>query len=300
MKNVVLVTGATSRNGRALLASSRGVLPLRGAARDPQAIEDAGIERCRFDWRDPETYRDALDGVGQVFLIVPEEMADGPQWVERFAAQAVKSGVERFVVLSAMGVDQFPGHPLHLVEQTVAATGARSAVLRPNWFMQNFSSGLFTPNIVQESVIRAPAGDALVSFVDVQDIAAVGTAVLANPDLEESLYEVTGGEALSFATVADTIGQAAGRPIRYESLDLMDPDLTTRLGMPGADPRPVQALFSRVVQGLEAPVKDTVHKLTGRAPTTFAEFAQREAAAWSAGSATAGQPQAPAAGDGDR
>ena len=56
-------------------------------------------------------------------------------------------------------------------------------------------------------MISLPTGDGLEAFIDVDDIAAVAAATLANPDAHAgAAYPLTGPEAISVKEVADVVG----------------------------------------------------------------------------------------------
>ncbi|SHH03778.1 NmrA family NAD(P)-binding protein [Streptoalloteichus hindustanus] len=278
----VLVTGASGRNGAAACARLVALgLPVRAACRHPERVPVSEVEHTRLDWDDPETHEPALRGVDRLYLIVHERLRNGPEIARAFVERALRNGVRRFVVLSALGVETAVGTPLHGVEQAVRELVPDAAFLRPNWFMDNFTGGRYHRTITEEGVIRVPAGDAEVSFVAVDDIAACAAALLAADTELPGGHLVTGPGALGFADVAAEISAASGRPVRYQPLDLDDPDLMAELGVPGADPRMARTLFSRVLSGGEAVVTDTVRALTNRPATSFPTFARQHAAAWS-------------------
>jgi len=253
---------------------------VRAASRRPEEVTTAGVQGVRFDWQESESYDAAVAGVDRVYLIAPEGMAGMPTLCRTFVERAVAAGVRQIVLLSAMGVEHREDLPLRQAELAVTALAPRWTLLRANWFMQNFSSGLFRPGILACDEIAAPAGDGRVSFIDVEDIAAAAAGVLTAGVDGNRTYVLTGGSALTFAEAADQISAAVGRPIRYRALDPDDPNLLNEMGLSGRRPEPVRALFGRVRSGLEAPVSPDVAALTGREPTRFAAFARRMADAW--------------------
>lgn len=274
MVDTILVTGATSKNGAAALRhlAGRGVA-LRAATREPEQINQPDVTAVRFDWQDPATYDAALAGVSAAYVVIPEEMFDGPDRAKMFVAKAAAAGVRRLVALSARGVDAFPGHPLHGVETVVQASGLEWVVLRPNWFMQNFTEGIFRANLFEANEIRCPGGEAQISFVDVDDIGAVAAAALTGQVDAGTELDLTGREALTFGAVAKLFTEAFGREISYVPLAFDDPELGAKMGIGAVPPQAVQALFGRVVGGHEAAISTDVPRVLGRPAGTFAGFA---------------------------
>ena len=72
-----------------------------------------------------------------------------------------------------------------------------------------------------------PTGDANVAWLDCRDIAAMAAGLLlASPEAREpfrgNAYELTGPRLLSFRDAVAEIGAAAGRNIRFVSLQIED------------------------------------------------------------------------------
>ena len=278
----VLVTGGTGKTGRTLvrLLAEAGV-PVRVASRNPGAVWD-GVEPVRFDWEQPETHDAALAGVDRLYLVAPALAADPSGQVTPFLQKVVGAGVRRIVQLSAMGADASEETGHRKVERVVMASGAEYTILRPNWFMQNFSETFFLPQIRERAGILAPAGDAAVSFIDTRDIAAVAATALTGDSRHAGAeYMLTGGRALTFADVAATIGEAVGRQIRYVEVspeqlrgDLIESGITEDY----ADP--LVGLFEVVRADWSASTTNTVESVLGRPPIDFAAFARENAHIW--------------------
>src|SRR5262249_11144693 len=91
--------------------------------------------------------------------------------------------------------------------------------------------------------------------------------------------EITGPQALNMAEIANAIGEATGKPVRYQKTSIEE----YRRGMEAAGLPPffVDALIEEALERLRHPqsrVELGTHELFGIKPTTFAEFARRHAA----------------------
>lgn len=275
---VLAGTGKTGRRVAARLAQTGHTA--RAAARHPGAPA-ANLEAVAFDWDDPESYGPALAGADAVYVVAPALRLDFAPLVERFLAQAKAAGVGRGVLLSARGVDQAPPEtPLGQAEALLADSGLEWAIVRPTWFMQNFSEGIFVEGIARGE-LAAPAGDGLVGFVDAEDIAAVAAAALTEDGHAGQAYDLTGPELLTHADAARVIGQAAGRPVRYVDAD---PDAweagVREAGLPADYVASLAMLFGGIRQGWEARLADGVQRALGREPGSFGAFAEREGERW--------------------
>lgn len=98
----ILVTGASGKTGR------RVVEHLTGVGIQPRlALRSAnGPESVRFDWTAPETYDEALADIGAVYLVAPPGVIDPLSVMLPFLQQALRGGVQRFVLLSASSLEE--------------------------------------------------------------------------------------------------------------------------------------------------------------------------------------------------
>ncbi|MFD0474849.1 SDR family oxidoreductase [Nonomuraea thailandensis] len=128
----VLVIGATGTTGSRVAAflRERGV-PVRTAGRGQGT-------HVRFDWAERATHAPALRGVSAVYLVAPAGVADPVPLVEPFLEEAVRQGVRRVVQLSSSAVPEGAAG-LGEVHRLVRTAMPEWAVLRPSWFMQNFT-----------------------------------------------------------------------------------------------------------------------------------------------------------------
>src|SRR5882672_2289847 len=171
--SLTLVLGATGKTGSRVANRllSHG-LPVRTAAR-------SGAD-AHFDWDDPQTYAPALRGVQGVYLLGPVMRTDFADQVSVFLDQAEAAGARHITYLSAYGVDAAPPETaLRSVElDLLSRRNLTHAILRPAWFMQNFSETFLKPI---SGAIVVPTGDGAEAFIDAENIAAVAATTLANP-----------------------------------------------------------------------------------------------------------------------
>lgn len=282
MSKPILVLGATGNVGAPLVQAlaARGVRA-RAATRDPARYRGPG-EPVAFDFARHETWAPALEGVERLFLLVLPGDADAARYGVPLIDAAEAAGVRRVVVLSAMGVEHAPPEvALRAVELAAQRSGLEWTLLRPNWFMQNFSAGFLAAPIRHDGVVPVPAGDAKVSFVDTRDIAAVAARALLDDDLVGAELALTGPEALDHAEVAATLTEVAGRPIRYVPLTAEAfADGMRGAGLPESVVGQFGMLFASLRAGNAAPTTGDVARVLGRPPTGLASFARELAASW--------------------
>src|SRR3989442_847930 len=206
---VLAGTGKTGSRLAAKLAKLR--LNVRTAARNGADVH--------FDWDDATTHRLALQEVDRLYLVAPVIRMDFADQVATFLDLAEAAGVRHVTYLSAFGIDQAPPKvALGAVELDLMGRGAFThSILRPAWFMQNFSETFLKP---VDGVITVPTGDGAEAFVNAEDIAAVAAATLASPDGHAGAqYAPTGPEALTVSDAADVIADVIGRPVKHNDID---------------------------------------------------------------------------------
>ena len=272
--STTLVLAGTGKTGSRVAAKlARLGLSVRTAARNGADV--------RFDWDDPATHRPALDGADHIYLVPPVMRTDFAGQVSGFLDLAETAGVRHVTYLSAFGIDQAPPQVAHrAVELDLMGRGAVThSILRPAWFMQNFSETFLKP---VDGVIAVPTGDGAEAFVDAEDIAAVAAATLASPATHAGAqYAPTGPEALTVSAAAAVIADVTGQPARHYDIDRKAwIDGTVAAGVPAEYGEVLRLLTETVASGHGARPNNDVQDVTGVPPVSFASFARRTTRAW--------------------
>ncbi|MFF9184411.1 MULTISPECIES: NmrA family NAD(P)-binding protein [Streptomyces] len=270
-----LVIGATGTTG------SRTVAQLTAAghrvkAASRRATPVAGTEPVPFDWYDPATHAAALDGVDRVYLIPPLGDSDPAAIMLPFLHRARTAGVHRAVLLSSSAIPE-GGPAVGKVHQALPELFDQWAVLRPSWFMQNFTgTHAHARSIRDEGIIWTATEGGRVGFVDAEDIAAVAVRALTDEHAPNTDLVLTGPEALSHDDIAAIITEATGRVVvhRRLSYEQMRDRLTTQVPVEFA--AMLAGMDRAIAEGAEDRITDTVQRLTGRPPHTFRALVERE------------------------
>jgi uncharacterized protein YbjT (DUF2867 family) len=272
--NLALVLGGTGKTGARVATRLTGLgLPVRTAARRGGDV--------RFDWDDPATHRDAVQGADRAYLIAPVMRARFAPQVSAFLDLAEAAGVRHVTYLSAYGIDFAPAAvALRAVELDLMGRSTLTySIVRPAWFMQNFSETFLMP--VDDAIV-VPTGSGGEAFVDAEDIAAVVAATLADPGAHAGAeYAPTGPEVLTVSEAADIIASVTGRPVRHVDIDRPSwVDSVIASGVPAEYGEMLKMLTETVAAGRGSRPNDDIDKVTGAPATSFTEFASRTAAAW--------------------
>ena len=272
---MILVTAATAPVGRSiveqLVAAGR---PVRALTRDPaKAALPPGAEVVAGDLSDTASLAAAIDGVSAVFLL-----AVVPGFEDGFLAAARDAGVRRIVFQSSGAIDDDAAaqpDPIaafhHGIEEAVRASGLQWTFLRLEVASADALQWAFDvpAQLARGDVVRGPYADAAGSPIHPADFAAAAIAALIGDDHAGGTYRLTGPRSLPHAEQIRLIGEAHGRPLRYEELD----PAAARAAMgPHAPVDVLMATWERH-RATPAPVTDAVERLTGRPPRSAQQWA---------------------------
>jgi NAD(P)H dehydrogenase (quinone) len=273
------VTGSTGALGGGVarrLASSD--VPQRLLAREPGRVPrvDGGVPVEFAGYHDLAGSARALEGVTTLFMVSAAESANRLEEHQAFVDAAAEAGVRHIIYTSFHGAapdSTFTlGRDHYRTEEHIRASGMDWTFLRDNFYLD------FFPEIVgEDGVIRGPAGDGLVAAVSRDDIAASAAAVLAEPGAHVGMsYALTGPEALSMATIAETLTVGLGREVRYHD-ETVEEAYESRKRWPAPDWQydAWVSTYTAIAAGEVAEVTHHVLTLTGRPPASLAQVLER-------------------------
>jgi len=271
---LVLVTGGTGKTGRRLVSRlGEAGVSCRIAARSGSSNP--------FDWTQPSTWARTLEGVTAAYLVAPAGDGDPAAMMIRFAEFAIERGVSRFVLLSASLLPD-GGPAVGQVHKWLRQNATEWTVLRPSWFMQNFSEGHHLATIKAEGRIYSATEDGRVGFISADDIAPVAHAALTHATSFNADFVLTGSRAIRYDEVADQISRATRRTILHHRIN--SEGLAARyrsLGLDTVYAQTLAAMDLAIASGAEDRVTNCVEKLTGHRPSSFDEFVKTNTAIWS-------------------
>lgn len=277
MADRILVIGGKGTTGRRVVerlgpVGAEGII----GTRRPTAPRDR-----LFDWQDPSSVT-AFDGCSAAYVVAPTDRTDHLDAMRPLLKGAMARGVRRFVLLSSSLLER-GGPMMGEVHAWLADTAPEWAVLRPSWFMQNFSDGPHARTIRDEDAIYSATGDARVGFIDADDIAAAAIACLTSAEPLDDDRILTGPEALSYEDTAGILSEVTGRTIRHIALSTRE--LAHRFEAQGLPPDYagiLAGLDETIRTGVEDRTTDSVARLTGKAAGSFRQFAEGNVERWQA------------------
>ncbi|MEU6347823.1 NAD(P)H-binding protein [Streptomyces sp. NPDC047072] len=266
----VVVTGASGRTGSRVARSAEAAgLTVRPASRTRG-----------FDWQDPSTWPQVLQGADAAYLVFPSDIGapGAAEAIGALAREAVRLGVRRLVLLSARGQDRARD-----AEEALRASGADWTIVRAAWFAQNFSEGPLVEELRLSGELVFPAGEVREPFVDVRDIGDVVATTLTEGDrYVGETVTVSGPRLLTFGEAVAEIGRAAGRELAYRSVSAREyGQRLAEFGVPEEEADALVEAFEQLLDGRNAYLSDGVQQVLGREPGDFTTFAREAATAGS-------------------
>lgn len=268
-----LITGATGDVGSKVVERlvERGVRPaiyVRDAGKAADRFGDK-VEIAVGDLGDLGALQAALEGVDEMFLV-----NSGPRIPELdgIAAKAAKdAGVRRIVKLSSLDVRQglAIGAWHERGEEAIRRSGVAYTFLQPTGFMSNLLAWSWA--VKNEGLVRSSTGEGRRAFIHSDDIAAVAVEALMDTAFDGRSIPLTGPEALTFREVAERIGVAIVRRLKWESLT--DEEARCRYALAtGAVVEDVDAhvaLWKAIREGRLGTVTHQVEQILGRPAKTL-------------------------------
>jgi uncharacterized protein YbjT (DUF2867 family) len=228
-QELIVITGATGQQGgavvRELLAKGRKV---RAVTRHPegakaQELKRLGAEVVAGDLDDAASIERALQGAWGAFA-VQNTWEAGVEGEERqglrFAEIARRAGVRHLVYSSVQSADRNTGIP-HFenkarVEAKIRSLGFPSyAILRPVFFMENWTSPWFLPGLQEGTLAIGIRPDTTLQMVAVADIGRYGAWAFEQPQKVHGRAIDIAGDELTMPAAAVILGRAMGREVRF-------------------------------------------------------------------------------------
>ena len=157
MKQNILVIGGTGKTGKRIvkLLNNQGYNVRVGSRSGNPA----------FDWHDPSGWATVLEGMEAVYITYQPDLAvpGALEAIEELVKVSKRQRVKRLVLLSGKGEKE-----AQLCEQVVIHSGLEHAIVRANWFNQNFSENFLVEGVLAGHV-ALPFAEMKIPFVDAND-----------------------------------------------------------------------------------------------------------------------------------
>ena len=225
----ILVTGATGQQGgavaRTLLAKGQKVRVMTRNPEKAASLAKAGAEVVQGDLTNQASLQMALLGVHGVFAVSTPFEAGMEAEVRQgimLADAAKQAGITHYVYTSVGSAHRNTGIP-HFeskwkVEQHIRQIGLPATILRPVWFMENFTT-FAKPSA--EGILMLPMKPARkLAMVALKDIGEFGAAAFLRPNDFLGHAIDLAGDDLTMPETAALLTKGMGRPIRFQEFPM--------------------------------------------------------------------------------
>jgi uncharacterized protein YbjT (DUF2867 family) len=291
--HTILVTGATGNIGREIvhaIAGREGARVLVGCRRIEKGVEQFGalanVTPVALDLDKPDALPGILEGVDKVVQVSPFS-PDMVRQTQALADAAKRAGTKQIVRSSLIGASE--PNPIQEgvwhdeADRAVKASGVPFTILKPNQYFQNFINPRNRQTVKTQGALYLPLGDAGISNIDTRDLAAAAASVVFD-ESDEHLgkeYTLTGGEALTMDEVAQAIGEALGKPVKYVAIsEEQAGEGLTKAGLPQWLVQAILEWYAYCREGRATRVYPDAKRLLGREPRSAQEFARDYRSSW--------------------
>ncbi|PXX57898.1 uncharacterized protein YbjT (DUF2867 family) [Nocardia tenerifensis] len=280
---MIVVTGATGNIGvplvQNLAAAGQEVRAVSRGTRDIGWPD--GVRSVAADLNDPDSLVSAFAGADALFLLITGEQLVGGPDPEQVLKVAEAGGVRRVVFVSSQGVAtraEAAGYArLVAYEEAVRRSGLDWTILRPAGFFANTYA--WAESVRAERTVAAPFGTIGLPSIDPADIAAVAAVALLEDGHSGRIYTLTGPTLSTPKEQAEAIGAALGTPVRFVELTRAQAHTAMSRFMPESVVEHTLSILGEPTAA-EQKVSADVRGVLGREPASYAEWAQRNRAAF--------------------
>lgn len=281
-----VVTGATGHLGSQIVQQ----LAQRVAATDitlgvhtpakAASFADQGMTVLPLDYGDQASIVASLSAA-DVAIYVPSKSHDSFSRVTEFEhviAAAEQAQVGHLIVMGFIA-DQAT-NPFDLsafygyVPRRLASSSLSYTILRNALYADPLVP--YLPELIERKNVIYPMGDASLSFISLEESAAVFAEVAVRPELwTQSMYTLTQERSYTMPALAQVLQNVSGQPIGYAPVTLSEFEKMYDQGNEG---HMLASMYAGGAQGLLATVTDDFKTIMGRPAQTLPDFLAQELA----------------------
>jgi uncharacterized protein YbjT (DUF2867 family) len=228
----LLVTGATGRQGGAVIRHSLGRSNLRALTRNPgsyaaQQLARQGVELVQGDMDDSSSLERAARGVYGIYSVQDFWTAGARREVEQgksLAEVAKKVGVQHFVYSSVGGAERNTGithwETKWEIEKHIRKLGLPATILRPASFMETYHILEVEVGLLKGKLADPIGGEKPYQTIATDDIGAFAALAFQRPkDFIGLELEIAGSE-LTNIEAAKVFSRVMGKPVKFQKLPM--------------------------------------------------------------------------------
>lgn len=300
---MIIVTGASGGFGRATVEKLLEVVPaseLILTSRTPEKLSEyaeKGADVRFADYDTPETLPEAFSG-GDCMLLISTARVGSRVGQHLNAINAAKAaGVRKVVYTSIVGAESEANPAIVTLDHRATEADLRNSgiawnVLRDAQYAEALADHV-APVAVATGEWYANEADGRIAMVSRADCVASAAAILQGAGRDNTAYEVTGPELLSYRDVAAMVSEISGRPVAYnvvsddERYEQWDAIGVPRKASDHMKDSPIpwcsedMVSFGQAIrEGYMAGQSNAVEELTGRPAVSMREVLISASASW--------------------
>ncbi len=268
-----LVIGASGILGSEIVNFLSKEINLKAGFRDKSKfINKQNVESVYFDYENEDSIDLALNGIDRVLLMAPPLDFGSYEKLSPVVKKMKNLGIKKVVLISALGMDANDEAPLRKIELDLIKDDFDYVILRPNFFMENFSTGGFSSfKFTQELVLSC--GEGKTSFLSAIDIAKVVIKVMIEDKYNKKEFNLTGNEALTIEESIAIINQVKNSNYKYTDIEAEKlKEILISIGMNSSNVDFLLMLLSFIKAGYLSVITNDVKEILGTEPMSFKEF----------------------------
>ncbi|PCG86843.1 NAD(P)-dependent oxidoreductase [Streptomyces sp. WZ.A104] len=275
----IVVTGATGELGHLVIDSLLTTVPageIAAVVRDKAkaaGLAARGVELRIADYDRPETLTGAFRSGDRVLLISGSEVGRRVPQHTAVIDAAKAAGVSQLAYTGILGgpdADFTLADEHKATEQLILDSGLPYTLLRNGWYTENYTANLAP--VLEHGAVVANAGSGRVASAPRADYAAAAAAVLTGEGHLNTVYELSGDTAWSFAEYAALLSEVTGKDIAYNDVPAAThQEILVGAGLPEGFAAILVDVDKAIGRGLLAGTSGDLARLIGRPTTPLAE-----------------------------
>ena len=283
---MILVTGATGHLGKAVInfllqkgISADKIIALVRDEAKAADLEEKGVILRKGDYHDNASLAPAFKGVEKLLLVSSGDFNDRSQQHINVVNAAKEAGVKHILYTSIQGREDRPSVIPFVVqshldtEVAIKKSGIVYTILRNSIYADMLP--MFLGPKVTETGVFIPAGVGKTPFATRLDMAEAAAVVLTTSGHENKIYPIASSTAYSFADIASTLSELAGKTIPYIDADPVQyKEALAQAGVPQEYISVMGGFAEAFKQDEFNAASNDLEKLIGRKPASLKEFLQ--------------------------
>tara|TARA_R110002111_G_scaffold172126_2_gene237656 strand:+ start:2888 stop:3733 length:846 start_codon:yes stop_codon:yes gene_type:complete len=216
------ITGATGQLGQLVvqkLKEKKIEAELIALVRNPEKAASLGIEARTFDYDQPNTLPQALEGIDHLVFISGSEIGKREAQHYNVIKAAKQAQVKKIAYTSLLHADTSSMilAPEHLAtERMLMESDIPYTILRNGWYTENYTAGL--KQAVEQGIIIGSAGNGKISSATREDYAEAIAEVITNDAHTGKTYELAGDQTYTMQDLAAEVRKQTSKSIEFVNL----------------------------------------------------------------------------------